>query len=533
MLTVNPSSPIFTRRSRNQIRLLIFVAVAMVASLLYWEGRITYYLFGDEGFLWYGVQRVMLGEVPIRDFMAYDPGRYYWSAAIMALMEDNSIIGARLAVAIFQSVGLFFGLWVVIPPGSRANVTYTALAAIILGLWMYPNYKIFDSTISILLITTFAYLIDKPHLCRYLLVGFTIGIAACFGKNHGLYGAIAGLSLIIYLGVTHQGCSIFKCLATWMLGILFGYLPMLIMLLCIPGFANAFWERSVRILFEYGATNLSLPIPWPWLVDFTRPWFFTIRNGLIGLLFIAILGYGLLGLTILVRLAVKKAQPLPTFVASVILALPYTHYAFSRADINHLALGIFPLLIGLLGLLMQSSTAVKNFGTVIILIVTSLTILPSHPGWMARAEGNWPVIKVAESVLIVNPGTAGAMKLINDLVDKYAPNGEEFIATPFWPGAYAAFRRKSPIWEIYALLPQSEGFQRAEIERIKKANLGFILINDSALDAKEENRFRNTHPIMDQFIRANYAPLKTGVPNNPFRIYIPNQSFSSTNAINR
>jgi hypothetical protein len=520
MLTIDPSSPIFKRRSRNQIRLLIFAAVAMVASLLYWEGRVAYYLFWDEGFLWYGIQRVMLGEVPIRDFMAYDPGRYYWSAAIMALMQDNSIIGARLAVALFQSVGLFFGLWVVIPPGSRANVTYTILAAIILGLWMYPNYKIFDSTISILLITTFAYLIDRPSGGRYFLAGFTIGIAACFGKNHGLYGAIAGLSLIIYLAVTHQsGSSIFKSLATWSLGIVIGYSPMLIMLLCVAGFANAFWERSVRILFEYGATNLSLPIPWPWLVDFTQPWFVTIRNGLIGLFFIAILGYGLLGLTILARLAVKKVQPLPTFVASVILALPYAHYAFSRADINHLALGIFPLLIGLLGLLMQSSTAVKSFGTVIFFIVTILTILPSHPGWMARAEGNWPVIKVAESVLIVNPGTAGAMKLITDLVDKYAPNGEEFIAAPFWPGAYAAFGRKSPTWEIYALFPRSKEFQEAEIERIKKTEIGFILINDYGLDSKEENRYRNTHPIIDQFIRSNYLPVETGIPNNALKIY--------------
>ncbi len=109
--------------------------------------------------------------------------------------------------------------------------------------------------------------------------------------------------------------------------------------------------------------------------------------------------------------------------------------------------------------------------------------------------------------------------MLNKLAEQFAPGDRTFIAAPFWPGAYAALGRKSPMWEIYVLFPRSVAFQQAEIERIKAANPGFVVIDDFPLDGRDDLRFRNTHPIIDQYIRDNFEPLNGYSRNPAFQIY--------------
>src|SRR5262249_6378495 len=158
------------------------------------------------------------------------------------------------------------------------------------------------------------------------------------------------ISACAYLAFRGMGA---RCLLqgapAWAVGVVLGYLPVLSMLALVPDFASAFWE-SVRFQFEIKSTNIPFPMPWPWKVAFRQLAPLDALHGvLLGVYLVAILALGALGLVWLLWNARRPVAPL--LAASVCMALPYAHFAFSRADVSHIAQGIFPLAIGSLSLI--------------------------------------------------------------------------------------------------------------------------------------------------------------------------------------
>jgi hypothetical protein len=494
------------------------ISCAIVTGLFFWQGWQDFNL-NDEGFLWYGAQRVIAGEVPLRDFQSYDPGRYYWSAAIMALSGDSGIIALRAAVAAFEVAGLVLALLMISGRNRRPSALLTILAAVTLSVWMYPRHKLFDITLSIALIAAFACLIRNATPRSCFAAGVVVGFVAVFGRNHGVYGVAAGLCVIAYLARRENVFRPLSGLIAWAAGLVIGYLPVLAMIAFVPGFADALWE-SIVFLFDLKATNLPLQVPWPWLapIDADFP-IATAQKLLIGTFFIALLAFGIAGIAFLIRRAPRHKPAAPELVSCALLSLPYAHFAFSRPDIGHLAQGIFPLLIGCFVAIRDLRTALK-WPLALALTAASLFImLPQQPGWGCRFDYDCIKTDVAGSNLNVDMGSANSLRILKELIQLYSPAGRSFVATPFWPGAYPAFGRASPMWEIYALFPSSEAFQLAEIERIKKANPGFVLVWDYALDDDENLRFRNTHPLIDQFFRDHYDRLPDGPQKLGYQVY--------------
>lgn len=506
------------------IKVLLFAIFLVLLSFI-WQGNIGFGL-ADESYLWYGYQRVLLGEVPIRDFMSYDPGRYYFTAGLAKLFGDSGIMSLRAYVAVFQALGLFVGLFLIIQSRrikSKSDTIFILLAAITLVVWMLPRHKLFDISISIFLVGILTYLILNPVSKRYFLTGVCVGLIAFFGRNHGVYGAIGSLGVIAWLSIQNlSNISFIKAISLWGGGVILGFSPIIMMSLFIPGFGIAFWE-SVRFLFELKATNLPLPIPWPWTVNFSAASFGGATRGvLIGLFFIGTLLFAGLSLAWVIYRRFRSEVTPPALVASAFLAIPYAHYAFSRADVNHLAQGIFPMLVGVIVLLFISTKKFK-WPLVLVLCSTSLWVTYiKHPGWHCSESKKCVATEISGAQIKVSPNRAAQISLIKMLVDKYAPNGESYVVTPLSPGAYALFERKSPMWEIYALLPRNESFEEKEIERIKTSKPKFAIIYDYPLDGREELRFKNTHPLINQYFLDNFDILDSeSIKYDPrFQIYI-------------
>lgn len=496
----------------------VFALTTIVVSALFlWQGNKGFNLW-DEGFLWYGVQRVMQGEVPIRDFMAYDPGRYYLSAALMAIWGDGGIIALRGASAIFQGIGLFVGLWLIATKVKERNLFFLLLSALTLAVWMFPYYKVIDHSASILLIGALAFLVQSPTQKRYFFLGLCIGLAAFFGRNHAVYGVLGSVGVMLWLNIKRvDGPELRKGFVLWSAGVIAGFLPILSMLWFVPGFAVTFWE-GIRLMFEVKATNQPLPVPWPWGVDFSLPFMEVIQKILLGLFFLAIVLFGVLSIGFVTWQKYRNMQVSPALVAASFLALPYANYAYSRADFYHLALGIFPLMVGGLVALAVQPPKIK-WPLAFLLCASSVwSMYAYYPGWQCDVGKQCVSIEVSNHSLQVDPDVASDVKLLRELATQYASDGQSFIATPFWPGAYSLLDRKSPMWEIYALFSRSEAFEKTEIERIKKAKPGFALVFDHALDGQDEWRFKNTHPLIHRYIVANFKRLDDA-SNSAYQIY--------------
>lgn len=487
--------------------IIIVFSLSLILTLLYYsfEAGLGFEGYGlsDEGFQWYGSVATAKGEVPVRDFRSYDPGRYYWLAAWSLLLGDG-IKAHRLSMALFQAMGLFLGLLAI-----RRMVKPwwgLLLAGLFLILWMHPRHKLFEHSIAMMGIFFAVWLLENPSLKRHFVAGIFVGLAAFIGRNHGLYNALALFLMVLAAWHKVDRTSLIKKVFVWGCGIIAGYSPLLLMILLVPDFWDAFWSS---IVFTAEQGNIPRPVPWFWTLDWAN------LKGLLGFHSVAVgVIYMLLPViyifsAIMAILSSKKDfSKKYLLIASAVVGFFYMHHAFGRAGWSHLAQAIHPMLICIIALpsiFPEDKPRKVAWGVVIcVCAVLALAIVPMDPLYgKMKYPKRYKSYKIGKDSMTMPAETIGIIDCVVKLDERRFKKNDGFLVIPVWPGLYPILKRSSPVWDIFFTKPASDERQRLMIGQMKKNNVRWIILGNTPFEGKS---FKDLFPLMNRYINANYSP---------------------------
>jgi hypothetical protein len=486
--------------SPSQILLLAAVLAGCSFAL---QGRQGVNL-ADEGFLWYGVQRTAAGEVPLRDFQSYDPGRYYWSAAGTFLFGDG-LVALRFSETAFQVLGLWAGLLA----ASRVagNCAQLAAVGLMLTLWMVPSHKLFDHTILLCGIWIAVRLIEEQSPGRIFTAGFFVGLCVFFGRNHALYNFLAQASLLLLLHFKMRPPLSVSHLAIWFEGILVGLVPTIAMFVFVPGFSARYIE-SVQSILRHG-TNLALPVPWPGRVS-PDSGVGTIQFVLGILLIVIPLGY-ITAITLSLFMRSEMIKDHALFIACAFTGLFYLHHAFSRADFSHLAQAIHPFTLAALALPVSLGAGRSyRWAIVAALIATAFFTIGRQTPLYQRFTSPTPWVPFdAGNKIFVPPSLNRLFTCLRRFAAENIAAHERVLIAPFTPMLYPILRHESPLWDLAYYFPATAQRQKVMIRELAAKNVNWAIISDTPPDKREDLRFSATHKLVWQYLTEDFEPVET------------------------
>lgn len=454
------------------------IAAVLVTAFAYATRRRETLLGTDEGYLWYGTQRLLDGEQPIRDFRSYEPGRYWWTA-LVARALGRGLVPVRLASHLAVGVALVV-LAAVLGAAGASPVGLLLLPAVVLG-WRSAHHKLID-TASMLLVAAggSALLLDTPG--AEVGFGIAIGLAAVTGLNLGAY-AIATAGIIVTVGLV-TGTVVPSMLLSIGAGCLAGTTPLLAWFARHQGTLPALWHARVVVPRRRGTTNLPLPIPWPWrrrtsaqgATTPTTEWIVRIGFVAAPALAVVVLVASTVGVVDAAVSAPLAAVGLMTF-----------HHALSRADLSHLQLpamfviGSVVVLPGLAGIV----------GSIAAVGLTVPIVLATHPRIRRRrSPAAFERRQLLDDMIWMPRGLARQLDAVRNALEPR----EALAAIPLGIPILAALDTRSAVHDTYCVYPagpEADEDLRADLEA---ASPVLVLVDTRAVSGSIAGGFPDTHP---------------------------------------
>jgi hypothetical protein len=521
----NASSPPDSARRHGNLIEAVGLGALVAAAVFFVQWHYGFD-WGDEGWLWYISKRTALGEVPVRDYFSYDPGRYYWSAAVFRLLGRSGLFEQILANYLFGVIGLIASYVAMARGGMRRpwRIAVLLLLGIALG---FPRHKIFEQSLSLTSVAGVSWLLSDPEKRkRWLVFGVATGVAAFIGRNSGLYFAVAGLLAFVLLRLRSRTPDIKLSLVPLLGGIVIGYSPIFFMMLRFRGFTSAFID-SVLLTTKW---SWPLRIPFPWHSHASGfygldAWQMHAVSWLciaVALVYVLIIWRGY-------KAELTGARVLA--VGASLAGLPYLHHAFYHADFPHIAQATLPFILAVAAISHnlwttgQTRSALACFAGMSFLTLSCwLPVEPLVQQLRAEARAPQSLAKIAieGKDFEVPADQAAVMNVAKAAFESCGAHDGGFMEAPFYPGLYPFLNTRAPFWDTYYLWPRSDELQEKHIQALVDNHTSLLLINpDATFDKQEWLRIGRTYPKLMAYILEHYQRSERKFPDGFEMYYSP------------
>ncbi len=498
----------------------------MAASVLLLQWRYGFN-WGDEGWLWYISQRTAHGEVPIRDIFSYDPGRYYWSAAVFKLLGNDGLFEQLVANYLFGAIALAAAYLAMARARIRAG--WRGAALLLLGIGVgFPRHKIFEQSLSLIAAAGIGYVLSEPEKrMRWFLYGIATGMAAFFGRNSGLYFFVAAILAYGFLRWSSRAPRFRPPAAALLAGIVIGYSPVFAMMLRFRGFTSAFLD------------SVLLTPNWSWPLRIPFPWHSHV-HGLDGFDALQVRSVSWLCLAIPAVYVVsiwkaareKQFGSLRLAGAASLAGIPYLHHAFYHADFFHIAQAVLPFAVATAGLSQYMYEAGHPRWSLAFLGgISALALacwLPMEPGisYLRASAGDRATvsaISIGGRTFEIPAEQADIMTKTKAAFQACGGKAGSFLEAPFYPGLYAYLNTRAPSWDTYYLWPRDSQIQQQQVQALVANRTALVLLNRTALfDRQDWLRIDRTYPSLVEYILAHYQRSDVSLPDG-FELYFSPQ----------
>ena len=460
---------------------------------------------GDEGYLWYGVKKVLEKKIPIRDFRAYDPGRYYWMLPWYLLFGKN-IVSLRIAQVFTQFITVFICLLFIYT--MKQTVLLSALFCLCIVPWLIPRHKQIDFLFSILTPLIIFLVIQIPSFSSLFLLGIYFGVCLFFGLNHAIYAFISLILLFSLMSVKGTiGLAEMNFIALFS-GFFLLLLPVFFALAFVPRLFSKYWQEKIVRIITRGQANLRLPLPWLWNKNTPQlNGLSSLNKGFIKLVFSAMpLLYS--GVVVQFFISEDLTRSLLTNLVLACSGMAYFHHASSRADISHIAQSSLPFTLILINLLGSYWLFFLLIGYVYF---SFFSIYWPSIEWLKywRNSKHYKKLKMKSASIIIPAQQEIHINKIKNLVTKYSSVNDFVVLLPNIVSFYPLLEREPAIYNVFSVYAATKREQQEMIEQLSLNQPSFILINNNAIDARDQLKFSNSHSSVWQYIENNFYEINS------------------------